>query len=266
MCFEQKKIFDLSQKVVIVTGGAGHLGAAMCEALAKQRANVVIASRDKEKCERLANKLSECYEADCIGLELDVNNTYNLERTFATVFERYGNIDVLINNACGSTPGFLEDFNDDTWERGINESINSVYRATKVVLPYMKQQKRGSIINISSMYGMVAPNPALYNGDVKLNNPANYGAGKAAIIQFTKYIASYYGNQGIRCNSIVPGPFPNPSVQENDEFIKRLSEKTMLGRIGQPEELQGIVILLSSDASSYITGQAICVDGGWTAW
>lgn len=266
MWFEQKTIFDLSQKVVVVTGGAGHLGAAMCEGLAKHNANVVIASRGKEKCEQLATRLNEHYGTECMGLELDVNNTCNIEKTFAEIFERYGSIDVLINNACGGTMGFVEDFSDEIWERGINESINSVFRATKAVLPYMKRQKKGNVINISSMYGVVAPDPAAYNGDVNLNNPANYGAGKAAVIQFTKYIASYYGDQGIRCNSIVPGPFPNPSVQENLEFIKRLSNKTMLGRIGQPEELQGIVILLSSDASSYITGQAICVDGGWTAW
>jgi NAD(P)-dependent dehydrogenase (short-subunit alcohol dehydrogenase family) len=130
----------------------------------------------------------------------------------------------------------------------------------------MKEQQKGSIVNIASMYGVVAPDPELYQGDVSLNNPANYGAGKAAIIQFTKYTAAYYAKYGIRANSISPGSFPNPKVQQNASFIKRLSAKSMLGRVGQPQELQGVVILLASDASSYITGQNICVDGGWTAW
>lgn len=266
MQLEPKSIFNLSNKVIVITGGAGHLGAAICEVLAKHNATVIIASRNKEKCDYLASKLKDLYGAECIGLKLDVNDTSNIEKGFAKIVGSYGSIDVLINNACAGTPGFVEDFSDETWEKGINESINSVYRATKAVLPYMRRQNKGSIINISSMYGVVAPDPTVYKGDVKLNNPANYGAGKAAVIQFTKYIASYFGKQGIRCNSIVPGPFPNPSVQEDKEFIERLANKTMLGRIGQPEELQGLVTLLASDASSYITGQAICVDGGWTAW
>jgi len=134
------------------------------------------------------------------------------------------------------------------------------------VLPYMLDKKKGKIIDIASMYGIIAPDPSTYGNDVRLNNPANYGAGKAAVIQFTKYIASYYGRQGIISNCISPGPFPNEGVQENKEFIKRLSEKTMLGRIGHPDDLKGAAVFLASDASDYITGQNICVDGGVTAW
>ena len=115
------------------------------------------------------------------------------------------------------------------------------------------------------MYGMVAPDMSIY-GDSGQNNPANYGAGKAAIIQFTKYLASVYGARGIRANAVSPGPFPNPEVQKDQRFIGELCRKNPMHRIGRPEDLQGIIVFLASDASRYVNGQNIAVDGGWTAW
>lgn len=129
----------------------------------------------------------------------------------------------------------------------------------------MLEKRKGTILNIASMYGVVSPNPEIY-GTSGQNNPANYGAGKAAIIQFTRYLACHYGRKGIRANSISPGPFPNDQTQLNKEFIAQLSNKTALGRIGLPDELKGAVLLLVSSAGSYITGQNLAVDGGWTAW
>jgi len=129
----------------------------------------------------------------------------------------------------------------------------------------MQKQMHGNIINISSMYGVVSPNPDLYYGK-KASNPANYGAGKAAIIQLTKYIACNYAQYNIRCNCIVPGAFPSPTVQQDNVFIDNLCKKNPLNRIGVPEDLKGISVFLSSNASSYITGQSIHVDGGWTIW
>ncbi|MFA6308337.1 MAG: SDR family oxidoreductase [Clostridia bacterium] len=261
-----ENLFNLSDKLILVTGGAGHLGSAICEGLALYGATVIIASRDYDKCNLLANDLAKKYHSKCAGIAMDITNFVDVEQKIKNIANEYGSIDVLINNAYSGTSGFLEDFTDELWNKGIDGSINSTYRVTRAVLPYMKKQHKGSIINIASMYGVVAPNPKLYKDDASLNNPANYGVGKAAIIQFTKYIAAYYAKFGIRANAISPGAFPNLKVQQNKQFIKRLSEKSMIGRIGQPHELQGIVILLATDASSYITGQNICVDGGWTAW
>jgi len=262
----ENDIFDLSGKVILITGGAGYLGSAMSEAVAKYGANVVIASRNITKCSALASDLNDRYGGKCLGLQCDITKTSDIEALVCEIYNKYGHIDGLINNASGSTPGFIENFADEDWEKGINESVNSVFRVTKAVLPYMIKGSSGSIVNISSMYGVVAPDPKVYNGDVKLNNPANYGVGKAGIIQFTKYIAAYYGRVGIRCNAIVPGPFPHPIVQKNSDFVSKLADKTMLGRIGKPHELQGIAVLLLSDAASYITGQSLCIDGGWTSW
>ena len=132
-------------------------------------------------------------------------------------------------------------------------------------LPFMIKQRQGSIINIASMYGVVSPNPEIY-GTSGQNNPPFYGAAKAGIIQLTKYLACHYVKDGVRANCISPGPFPNLDTKMNKDFIENLSRKTPMNRVGQPAELQGIAVLLASDASSYINGQNIGVDGGWTVW
>jgi len=151
------------------------------------------------------------------------------------------------------------------WAKGIDGSINSVFRLSQIVLDHMVERGYGKIVNVSSMYGIVAPDVSIYEGN-EFYNPVNYGVGKAGIIQFTKYIAAVYGRHGITCNAISPGPFPSLSVQTNTEFIERLRKKVPLGRIGNPNELKGVIALLASDASSYINGANICIDGGWTVW
>ena len=258
-------LFDLTNKTIIVTGATGHLGIAMCEGLASMGANIAVASRDLNKVNYLARKLSKKYGGDHQGFQLDISDAESVQKTITEIITIYKKADVLINNANFYSMGKVEDYSDDEWVKGIDGTINAVHRCTKAVLPHMLENGRGNIINIGSMYGVVSPNPEIY-GSSGQNNPANYGAGKAAIIQFTKYLACHYGIRGIRANSVSPGPFPNPKVQENKEFINQLSRKTALGRIGHPDELKGVLVMLASDASSYITGQNICVDGGWTAW
>ena len=132
------------------------------------------------------------------------------------------------------------------------------------IIPIMEKNKFGSIINISSMYGMVSPDPSIY-GSSGHNNPPNYGAGKAAIIQFTRYTACHLAKKGIRVNSVSPGPFPKPDVTDM-RFISNLKKKTPMGRLGQPHEIKGVIVFLASQSSSFVTGTNISVDGGWTAW
>jgi len=132
-------------------------------------------------------------------------------------------------------------------------------------LPYLKKTE-GSIVNISSMYGMVAPDPVMYEGTPFPPNPPNYGAGKAALIQLTRYAAVQLAEDNVRVNSISPGSFPDESVQEEDNFVERLEKRVPLGRIGQPKEVGNAVAFLVSPASSYITGHNLVVDGGWTVW
>ena len=260
------ELFDLTGKTVLITGGAGHLGKAMSEALAAFHANVFIASRNEERCDRLAGDLNQKYGGLCRGIAVDISSEEDILLGVNRVIEAEGKIDVLVNNAAYSVAGYFEDLTEELWKRAIDGTVNSVFRVCSAVIPKMVQQGKGSIINIASMYGMVSPDPKIYRDNVRLSNPACYGAGKAAVLQLTRYLAGHYGQYGIRCNSISPGPFPSKTVQEVDWFIDNLAEKTMLNRIGQPDDLAGALILLASDASKYMTGANICVDGGWTAW
>ena len=259
-------LFDLSNKTIIITGGAGHLGTAMSEALAAYGAELFILGHDYYKNSLLAEQIKAKYQCKvCEALDFDIDDLEKIKSAIEKIKCKAGKIDVLINNAAYSSPGKLEDYTVDQWVKGIDGTINAVFKVTQPVLQVMLAQGYGNIINIGSMYGMVAPNMEIY-GTSGQNNPANYGAGKAAVIQFTRYIACVYGEKGIRANAISPGPYPNKKTQENTEFVEQLSRKTALKRIGRPEDLQGIVVYLASDSSNYLTGQNIAVDGGWTAW
>ena len=259
-------IFDLSNKTIIITGGAGHLGSAMSEALAAYGANLFILGHDSEKNIKKANELKARYNMPvCENLIFDLDDGDSINKAIDYVEKEMNHIDVLINNAAYGCLKSLEDYSYKEWLCGIDGTINGVFRVTQSCMRYMLKQGKGNIVNIASMYGMVAPDMSIY-GDSGQNNPANYGVGKAAIIQFTKYLAAVYGSKGIRANTISPGPFPNPKVQKNTQFIKELCKKNPLNRIGQPEDLYGIIVFLASDSSSYVNGQNIAVDGGWTAW
>ncbi|AKB18834.1 SDR family oxidoreductase [Methanosarcina sp. WWM596] len=260
-----KEMFDLSGKVILVTGGSGYLGKIMCEALAEFGATLVISSRSFGKTEEVAKDLFEKFGNQNHPLELDTSDFGNIKKNIDYIVQRFGKIDVLINNAYYGAGKELLSMDDNEWNKGIDGSINSVYRCTKAVLPYMLENNYGKIINIASMYGMVSPDVSIYEGN-NYYNPANYGAGKAAVIQFTRYIAGVYGKFGITSNSVSPGPFPNLDVQKNKKFIEMLENKVPLKRIGSPDDLKGVIVLLSSNASNYINGENIVVDGGWTIW
>jgi gluconate 5-dehydrogenase len=172
---------------------------------------------------------------------------------------------VLVNNAGFFAMGNLTEISEEQWLAGIDGSLNGVFRCLQAGARAMLPAQSGSIINIASMYGVVSPDPSIY-GSSGQDNPPNYGTGKAAIIQLTRYAACHLGRSGIRVNAISPGPFPKPQVQQNRDLIANLEAKTALGRIGQPHELKGAVVFLASAAASYVTGINLMVDGGWTAW
>lgn len=262
----KKQIFDLTSKVAIVTGGYGHLGSAMTKALVSQGAIVIVAGRDKDKFLRKFG--NECQESIYFR-KLDIQSTDSIKHLFSEVFEEFKSIDILVNNAQYTRGNGAETITDDDWAFTIDGVLNSTYRCVREVIPYMKQKKAGKIINISSMYGVVSPDFSVYEGEncESYTNPPHYGAAKAGVIQFTKYYATYLAKYNIQVNSITPGAFPKESIQkENPVFAKRLAKKTPQNRIGKPEDLAGVCILLSSEASDYITGQNIVVDGGWTIW
>ncbi|TNJ67538.1 SDR family oxidoreductase [Paenibacillus hemerocallicola] len=254
-----EKLFSLEGKHAVVTGGNGYLGAALARAMADFGADVAVA--DLEVREQGHDRIS--------SIACDVSDTGSIRQMFKETADRLGGIDILINCAtygAGYGPlGTVERMSDDDWQKGLDGAAGTVFRCTREVIPYLERSGGGSIVNFGSMYGIVSPDPSIY-GDSGANNPANYGAGKAAVIQFTRYCAAHLAGKGIRVNSVTPGPFPNPHIQQNEPFLELLGKKTMLGRAGKAEEIVGAVVFLASGASSYMTGSNIVVDGGWTAW
>lgn len=188
---------------------------------------------------------------------------------FKTTNEICGKIDVLINCAtygAGYGAGSkIEGMSDEDWAKGLDGALGVSFRCTREVIEYFDRNGGGNIINFASMYGVVSPDPKIY-GSSGQNNPPNYGAGKAGVLQLTRYCAAHLADKKIRVNSVTPGPFPNLNKPIPKDFLDNLSNKTMLGRVGRPKEIVGAIVFLSSDASSYMTGANIVVDGGWTAW
>ena len=261
-----KNMFDLTGKTVAVTGGAGYLGAGISEALVAFGAELYLLGHDAGKVRRECARLREKYDGvTCESVAFDLRDKDSVHSAVDAVMQMARKIDVLINNAAYGCTKPLHKYEEEDWVEGIDGTINGVFRMTREILPIMLEQGSGNIINIASMYGMVAPNMEIY-GDSGQNNPANYCAGKAAIIQFKKYIACVYAEKGIRANAVSPGPFPNPDVQKDVRFVHALESKTPMHRIGTPEDLQGVMVYLASDASRYTNGQNIAVDGGWTSW
>lgn len=264
-------LFSMNGKVIVITGGAGYLGSLMVKELLEQGGTVVIADIVDKKPEEIIgeNVLSKNLHV----IKCDLTRTDSIAAMFKTAKAACGKIDVLVNCAAygggaggGRTIGdTIENVTDEVWRRGIDGTLDVTFRCIREVLPFFKENGQGNIVNIASMYGMVSPDPGIY-GTSGQNSPPTYGAGKAAVLQLTRYCAGNLAGRNIRVNSITPGPFPNPAGLAGDEFRKKLEAKTMLGRIGKPEELLGALLLLASEASSFMTGSNIVVDGGWTAW
>ncbi|SDW45514.1 gluconate 5-dehydrogenase [Lutibacter oricola] len=250
---------DIKDKVVLVTGGYGYLGSAISEILADYGAVVYVGGRNILKFnEKFKNNDSIKF------IELDVSDMESIELSFQRIFEKEKKIDVLINNAYFGAANHPEKLTSDEWRMGMEGGVNQYFDMIKTSIPYIKKSKFGKIINIASMYGVVVPDLAIYNGREEFLNPANYGTSKAAIIHLTKYYAMYLSKYQINVNTISPGPFPSKEVQKDIEFVQRLKDKTKLKRIGEPDDLKGVILLLASNSSNYITGQNISVDGGWT--
>jgi len=259
-------LLDLSGRTAVGTGGAGFLGSAMSATFAELGANVVIASRDEAKCRQRCNEIAARLSRPVrfAAHQLDLLDRASIERLVAAVTDEFGGIDILVNNAWSGNKNTWESIDDHDWEYDIDMSLNSVFRMVKVAFPTLKD-RRGVILNITSMYAHIAPDYRMYDGK-QFANPPSYGAAKAGVLQFTRYLASFLSPYGIRVNALSPGAYPHPPTRAHTGFIERLCAKNPLGRLGEPDDLKGAVALLCSDAGSYITGQNLCVDGGWAVW
>jgi NAD(P)-dependent dehydrogenase (short-subunit alcohol dehydrogenase family) len=251
--------FDLKGKVVLVTGGYGHLGKAISESLVYHNAIVYVLGRNKSKFDDAFHKNSKINFISC-----DISDSENIEKSFEEVLAKEGCIDTVINNAFYSRGQSPEEMLQEDFDYCLDGTLSSVFRVIKALIPIYKKQQMGKIINVSSMYGIVAPQFEAYNEYPEYLNPPHYGAAKAGVIQLTKYYASYLGRYNIKVNCITPGPFPSCAVLEKQGFIEELKKRTCLGRIGTPEDLAGAFVFFASDASNFITGQNVVIDGGWT--
>ena len=262
-----KKLFDLSGKVVIITGAAGNLGSQYAEGLSQVGANVVLGDLDYLECKQISLKLKKKYDVDPLPLKLDLTKKLSISNLVTKTIKKYSKIDVLINNAAYQGNNNIrktsfEELSLRNWNKAIAVNLTGIFLICQQVGKIMKKQRTGNIINISSIYGLVAPDQRIY-GNSGQNAGSFYSATKSAVINLTRYLASYWANTGIRVNTLSPG-----GVKRNQtkSFIKNYSKKTMLGRMAKQDEYLGAMIFLASDASSYMTGSNLIIDGGWTAW
>ena len=230
--------------------------------LAQAGARVVVASRTLEKCRRLAEELGPQHRA----VAIDLSDETNIRTTIDQVAAEMGRLDILVNNGYNGPLARLDTATGDDFARSLAVGVTGQFIAAQQAARQMRRVGGGSIINVASMYGLVASYPEVYEG-LESCSPPNYHATKGALIQLTRHLAAYWARDGIRVNCLSPGAFPHAPVRERmPEFIRRLSERVPMKRMGEPHELMGAVVFLASDASSYCTGHNLVVDGGWTIW
>ena len=257
------QLFDLSGRVALVTGGTGYLGAAMARALAEAGARVVISSRDEESAQKAAAKLPPVQAGAHLGVRLDQMDEPSLEAGFVAAVQGAGQVDVLVNN--GHEP-LGEDWTTVTGEQFTRQLANATgyFLLARLLRNHIAQrQSAGSVILVGSMYGTVGSYPDAYAG-ICPASPVAYQALKGSLIQMTRHLAVYWADDHVRVNCLSPGPFPQPLAPP--ELVERLAQKSPMRRMGRPHELKGAVVFLASDASSYLTGHNLLIDGGWSAW
>ena len=250
--------FNLKDNVAIVTGGARGLGKAMATALAQAGSNIVIVDIDLEEAQKTANDLQK-EGIEAIAIKVDVTQPKQIEQMVNTIIEKFGKIDVLFNNAGIALHIKIEDMDLHDWNKIMDININSVFLVSKAVGKIMIKQKRGSIINISSMSGIIVNTPQCQ---------AAYNTSKAAVIMFTKSLAVEWAQHNIRVNTIAPGymktELTRPYFEGNSDMVKQWTDLTPMKRPGNPDELGGLAVYLASDASSFATGGVFVIDGGYT--
>ena len=253
--------FRLDGKIALVSGGTGIVGKPIVQALCEAGATVIVASRDVDRCRAFAASLDQ-KGLHAEGERLDLSSESEIRDLLDRILKRHGRLDVLFNNAVARTGGDLRHTTAQQWEETMRVNSTGVFLASQIFSEPMQAQRSGSIINISSIYGVVGPNFSIYEGTA-MSNPVDYSFAKSGIIGLTRYLASFLGPFGVRANCISPGGFWTEGMPE--VFERNYARRTLLGRMAAPADIEGTALFLASDASAYVTGQNISVDGGWTA-
>jgi len=271
---EIQKLFDLSDRVAVVTGGAGFLGQQFSEALSEAGANIVIADINQSAANDAADMLNR-KRGSALGVGLDVTDPSSVQNLMDQTLSKFGRLDILVNSAA-LDPKFelqhqsqhvtsFEDFPLQAWQEALEVNLTGMFLTCQYAAREMKKSGTGSLINICSTYGITGPDQRIYEslGEPRQYKPVYYSVSKAGVLGLTKYIATYYEGTEIRCNALTPGGVER---DHTPAFKEAYSSRTVLGRMAYPHEMKGAVVFLASDASSYMTGTNLVVDGGWTAW
>ena len=248
-----------------MVGGAGLLGPEIGGALSRAGAKVALVDSDGPRVERAATEVGESAGGELIGLRGDITRSSEAERIVAEVCAAFGSVDVLVNAAAGRPAGFSRSFEEyklEDWDAVLAVNLTGVFLMCQAAGAVMVRQGGGSIVNFSSIYGMVAPDQRMYVG-TSAATPAAYSASKAGVLGLTRYLGAYWAPSGVRVNAISPG-----GVRDAQEalLISNYEQRSPMGRMAQASEIAGSVVFLASDAASYVTGQNLVVDGGWTVW
>jgi len=268
-----KKLFDVKNKNIVVTGAAGTLGSEFVDILSQSGANVILVDIDK-KIGQIEKKMRQKYNTKAKAYFSDISKEHNIIELRKKIVFDFKKIDGLINSAGYTNVTAIkqsqkvsvpfESFPSKLWEKMLAINLTATFYFCREFGSQMVKQKGGSIVNIASTYGMVGADQRIY-GNSKINSPVSYAASKGGIINLTRYLAAYWQGKNIRVNTLSPGGVKDERYQTKS-FVKKYSEKTMLGRMAKKDEYNGAVLFLLSDASSYMTGSNLIVDGGWTAW
>lgn len=258
-----QQLFDLTGRVALVSGASGHLGGSLARALAEAGATIVVSSRNADRAKSVAVTLPAADGVTHHGVELDQTDELSLHRGFDAALAAAGQIDILINNGHSGDAHDLTNVDAEHFNKQLENATAYFLLARRLRDHVVERKACGSIVMLGSMYGVVGSYPDAYE-DVCPASPVHYHALKGGIIHMTRHLAAYWARDNVRVNCLSPGPFPGEKAPA--EMVERLCTKTPSGRMGLPHELKGSVLLLASDAGSYITGQNLLVDGGWTAW
>lgn len=263
-----KELSDLKGRTVLITGGAGHLGQAFGHVLAEMGAGIALADRNKDAAERAAQNISTLHGVPCLGIGLDLACEEELKRLPQQVAAHFGGLDVLINNAgfvgTDKLTGWCVPFEEqsaETWRAATEVNMTAPFFLTQAATPWLRKHKRGSVINIASIYAFLGPDMRLYDG-TSMGNPAAYAASKGGLIQSTRWLSTVLAPE-IRVNCVSPGGIWR---NQPESFVKAYEARTPMRRMGTEEDMTGAIAFLASDLSLYVTGQHIAVDGGWSAW
>jgi len=265
--------FSLENKVAIVTGATGLLGRHHAEALAQAGASVLMTDLCLERCEALAKELSRTFDIHSAGIAADITDPGAIELLRSEAIRRFGAIDVLINNAAiddvfrdSAEESRFENYQLNSWQRCLDVNLTGTFLCCQIVGSEMAKRGSGSIINVASTYGIVAPDQSLYrrpDGTQAFYKSVAYPVSKAGVLGLTRFLAAYWGSAGVRVNALSPGGVEN---SQDEYFIDNYRARTPIGRMAKPHDYRGAIVFLASDASSYMTGANLVVDGGWSVW